>query len=93
MNAATAQSTLDQFYSNYALTLETIDNEKVMINGKDISMKIVLHDDFKKCLQEQKPYIWFVNYFKHHEYQVSADATWDEEELQDVYKDMKILNK
>lgn len=93
MNAATAQSTLDQFYSNYALTLETIDNEKVMINGKDISMKIMLHDDFKKCLQEQKPYIWFVNYFKHHEYQVSADATWDEDELQDVYKDMKILNK
>ena len=93
MNKTTARSTLDQFYTNYALTLETIDNEKVMINGKDISMKIVLHDDFKKCLQEQKPYIWFVNYFKHHEYQVSADATWDEDELQDVYKDMKILNK
>lgn len=34
-----------------------------------------------------------INYFKHHEYQVSADATWDEDELQDVYKDMKILNK
>lgn len=93
MNAATAQDTLDQFYSNYALTLETIDNEKVVINGKDISMKIVLHDDFKKCLKEQKPYIWFVNYFKHHEYQVSADATWNEDELKTVYKDMKILNK
>lgn len=93
MNAATAKNTLDQFYSNYALALETIDNEKVMINGKDISIKIALHDDFKKCLKEQKPYIWFVNYFKHHEYQVSADATWNEDELQDVYKNMDILNK
>ena len=93
MNATTAKNTLDQFYSNYALALETIDNEKVMINGKDISIKIALHDDFKKCLKEQKPYIWFVNYFKHHEYQVSADATWNEDELQDVYKNMDILNK
>ncbi len=93
MNAATAKNTLDQFYSNYSLALETIDNEKVMINGKDISIKIALHDDFKKCLKEQNPYIWFVNYFKRHEYRVSADATWNEDELQDVYKNMDILNK
>ncbi len=91
MNKATAKNTLDQFYSNYSLTLKTIDKESVVIQGKDIDIQIQLHDDFEKCLKEQKPYIWFVNYFEHHEYQVSADVTWNEDTLEEIYDDMAIL--
>ena len=92
MDKAGAKNILDTFYSNYTLTLNTIEDKQIVIDGKDISIQITLHDDFGKCLKEQKPYAWISNYFKHHEYQVSADVTWDEDQLQDVYKDMKILD-
>ncbi len=93
MNEEQAKTTLDQFYSNYRLTLKTVDAEDAVIGGKDIDIRIALHDDFGKCLKEQQSFIWFVNYFEHHEYQVGADVTWDDALLNDVFDDMKILDK
>ena len=92
MDKTGAKNVLDTFYSNYTLTLNTIEDKQIVIDGKDIGIQITLHDDFGKCLKEQKPFAWISNYFKHHEYQVSADVTWNEDQLQDVYKDMKILD-
>lgn len=92
MDKTGAKNVLDTFYSNYSLALNTIEDKQIVIDGKDIGIQITLHDDFGKCLKEQKPVAWISNYFKHHEYQVSADVTWDEDQLQDVYKDMKILD-
>lgn len=93
MNEEQAKTTLDQFYSNYRLTLKTVDAEDAVIDGKDIDIQIALHDDFGKCLKEQQSFIWFVNYFEHHEYQVGADVTWNDTLLDDVFDDMKILDK
>lgn len=93
MNKTTAKRTLDNFYTNYTLTLKTIDEKQVVIDGKAISMQISLHDEFNSCFQEQKPFIWFVNIFNHHDYEIGAEASWDEAALDDVYDSMDILKK
>lgn len=93
MNKADAKRTLDNFYANYMLTMETIDGKQVVIDGKEISMQVSLHDEFGSCIQKQKPYIWFVNMWKHHDYEIGADASWDETALADLYDSMDILKK
>ena len=93
MNKADAKRTLDNFYANYMLTMETIDGKQVVIDGKEISMQVSLHDEFGSCIQKQKPYIWFVNMWKHHDYEIGADASWDETALADLYDAMDILKK
>lgn len=93
MNKADAKRTLDNFYANYMLTMETIDGKQVVIDGKEISMQVSLHDEFGSCIQKQKPYIWFVNMWKHHDYEIGADASWDETALDDLYDSMDILKK
>ena len=92
MDKAGAKNVLDTFYNNYTLTLNTIEDKQIVIDGRDISIQIALHDDIGKCLSEQESFAWVVHYFEHHEYQVLADVTWNEDQLQDVYKDMKILD-
>ncbi len=91
MDEPQAKLTLDNFYKAYVLTMHTIDNEDLTINSKDIDMKITLHEDFKKCFQQQKAYIWFVEIFHHHSFQIPADVTWNQSKLDDIYKDMDIL--
>lgn len=93
MNEEAAKNTLDIFYKDYKLTLKTIDNQDVVIDGKDIAMQVSLHDDFGNCLKQQQPYIWFVNMFKHHDYEIGADTSWDEKALSDLYESMDILNE
>ena len=93
MNKAGAKSTLDNFYTNYMLTMETIDGKQVMIDGREISMQVSLHDEFSSCFQKQKPYVWFMNMWKHHDYEIGADASWDEAALTDLYDSMDILEK
>ena len=93
MNKADAKSTLDNFYTNYMLTMETIDGKQVMIDGREISMQVSLHDEFSSCFQKQKPYVWFMNMWKHHDYEIGADASWDEAALTDLYDSMDILEK
>ena len=93
MNKADAKRTLDNFYTKYMLTMETIDGKQVVIDGKEISMQVSLHDEFSSCIQKQKSYIWFINMWKHHDYEIGADASWDEAALEDLYDSMDILEK
>ncbi len=91
MDEPQAKLTLDNFYKAYVLTMHTIDNEDLTINSKDIDMNITLHEDFQKCFQQQKAYIWFVEIFNHHSFQIPADVTWNQSKLDDIFKDMDIL--
>ena len=93
MNKVAAKQTLDDFYKNYELTIQTIDDSSVVVKGADISMQIVLHDEFDSCLKQQKAYLWFVNMFQHHEFEIGADATWDETALGKIFNTMDILKK
>ncbi len=93
MDINTAKQTLDSFYKEYVLTLETIDGKQTTITGTDIAMNITLHDDFDECLQNQQAYLWFVNFMEHHDYTITAEATWDEKALETVYDEMKMLDK
>ena len=40
MNKELAKQTLDNFYKDYVLTIETIDGNQITIDGKDISMHL-----------------------------------------------------
>jgi len=93
MDKATAQKTLNDFYKDYVLTMETIDGKQVTIVGTDIEMNIKLQEDLSKCLKEQEAYLWFMNLMKHHDYSIGANATWNEDALESIYKDMKMLDK
>ena len=93
MNKEIAKQTLDAFYQNYVLTLETIDGDEIAIDGNDVSMQITLHDEFDSCFKQQKVYLWFVNMFGKYEFQVGADTVWDESALNDIFDSMKILKK
>ncbi len=93
MDKATAEKTLDDFYKNYVLTIETIDGKQVTITGADIDMSIKLQEDLSKCLKEQEAYLWFMNLMNHHDYAIGANATWNEDALEKLYKDMKMLDK
>ena len=92
MNKDVARATLDEFNKNYILNLETIDGKKVMISGVEIDMVVQLQDDMDKCIKEQKPYLWFMNVMKHHDFAVNATGTWDQDKLDSIYKNMKILD-
>lgn len=91
MDESQTKVTLDNFYKAYVLTIHTIDNKELTINSKDIDMQITLHENFQKCFQEQKAYLWFVEIFSHHSFQIPADVTWDQSKLDDIYDDMDIL--
>ncbi len=93
MSKEQTKQKLDDFYTNYTLTMDTIDGKQVSINGKDISMQITLRDEMDNCIRQQQPYLWFVNMFGHHDYTVGADAVWDEKALDAQYDSMKILDK
>ena len=93
MSKEQAKEIMDDFYSNYGLLLETIDGKQITIAGEDISMQISVRDEFDSCIQQQEPYIWFINMFKHHDYDIAADGTWDETALSTIYDSMGILDK
>lgn len=93
MDKAEAKQVLDKFYTNYILTMETIDGNQLSVDGKDIAMQITLRDEFDSCMQKQQAYLWFVNMMGHHDYEIGADASWDEDALSAVYDSMDILNK
>lgn len=93
MNQENAKQTLDYFYKNYVLTLETIDGDTIPINGKDISMQITLRDEFSSCFKQQRAYLWFINMFKHYDFNLGADTTWNQSQLSNIFDSMKILNK
>ena len=93
MNKETAKQTLDNFYQDYVLTIDTIDGNEITIEGQEISANITLHDEFKKCFKQQQPYLWFLNMFNHYDFEIGADAAWDEKQLEDKYASLDILNK
>ncbi len=93
MSKEQTKQKLDDFYTDYTLTMDTIDGKQLSVNGKDISMQITLHDEMNDCIRQQQPYLWFVNMFGHHDYTVGADAVWDEKALDTEYDSMKILDK
>lgn len=93
MNDENAKQLLDNFYQSYTLTIETIDGEQILIDGKDISMEIMLHDEFDSCLKQQNAYLWFVNLFKHYDFTVGADTTWSQSELAEILESMEILEE
>ncbi len=93
MNKEQAKNTLDNFYKDYVLTMNTIDGKQVTIAGSDILMNITLHDEFDNCLKKQEPYLWFVNMMHHHDYTIGADATWDADSLENLFGEMKMLDK
>ena len=93
MSKETAKNTLDSFYKDYTLTLKTIDDKEIVIDGKDISAKVNLHDEFSKRFADQKPALWFVNMFHHHDYNIGADASWDDDMLEEYLDGLDILQK
>lgn len=93
MNKENAKNTLENFYKNYKLKIILIDDSDEIIDGKDISMVIQLKDEFSDCLKNQKAYVWFVNMFKHYDFAVSADTSWDEDALEDIFSNMDSLKK
>ncbi|MDE6759114.1 MAG: L,D-transpeptidase family protein [Lachnospiraceae bacterium] len=93
MNKDLAKQTLDNFYKDYVLTIETIDGNQITIDGKDISMQISLRDEFNACFKKQQAYLWFVNMFSPHEFEIGADAKWEDSALSDIFNEMKMLDK
>ncbi|MCM1499712.1 MAG: L,D-transpeptidase family protein [Clostridium sp.] len=93
MNKADAAAVLNRFYEAYQLTLLTVDGSEVVIDGKDIVMEVSLHDEFKKCFDAQEAYLWFVNIMEHHDFEIGADASWNEDFLNDQFDEMDILEK
>ena len=93
MNKENAKNTLESFYKIYKLKIILIDDSEKVIDGKDISMVIQLKDEFSECLKNQKAYFWFVNMFKHYDFAVSADTSWDEDALEDIFSNMDSLKK
>lgn len=93
MNKEVAKQTLDNFYKDYILTIETIDGKQVSIDGKDISMQISLRNEFNDCFKKQQAYLWFVNMFSPHEFEIGADAKWEDSLLSEIFNGMKMLDK
>ena len=93
MNKESAKNVLDSFYNNYNLTLKTIDLDEITIEGKDIDVKVTVHDDFDNLFVQQNPSLWFVNMFNIHSFDIDADATWDEDELDKVLASMDFLDE
>ncbi|MCM1157573.1 MAG: L,D-transpeptidase/peptidoglycan binding protein [Bacteroidales bacterium] len=93
MDKAGAKQVLDQFYQDYILTIITIEDKEIPLKGSDISMKIVLQDKFDGCFSEQHAELWFVNMFEHHDFEIGADASWDEAALSEQFSSMSLLNQ
>lgn len=89
-----ARQSLNEFYTNYILTIHTVDKKRdLTIAAKDLSMQIQMRDEFRQCIQKQKAYLWFVNMFKKYEFKIGADVSWDAGKLKDFYDSCEILNK
>lgn len=93
MNKASAKNVLDTFYKNYNLEIETIDNEKYVIDGKDIDCKVTVSDSFDELFKKQEACLWFVNVFNHHDFDIDASAQWDADKLDDVLATFDFLKK
>ena len=93
MDKVSAKNVLDNFYKNYSLTIETIDLKETTIDGKDIDAKVNVHDNFDNLFKQQETYLWFVNMFEIHDFNLDADATWNDEKLNSVLSSMDFLNE
>lgn len=93
MNKESAKNVLDKFYKNYNLEILTIDDEKYVIDGKDIDSEVTVHDSFEDLFKKQEPYVWFVNMFDHHDFSIDATAKWDNDKLEDVLSSFDFLKK
>lgn len=94
LDALDAKRTLDDFYTDYILTIHTVDKKKdIVIAAKDIAMQIQTKDEYSSCLKNQQAYLWFINMFKMYEFHVVADTSWDENKLQKFYDSCDILKK
>ena len=93
MNKTSAKNVLDTFYKNYNLEIDTIDDEQYVIDGNDIDCKITVHDSFDELFKKQEPYLWFVNVFDHHDFDIDASAVWDGDKLDDVLASFDFLKK
>lgn len=94
LDALDAKRTLDEFYTDYILTIHTVDKKKdIAIAAKDIAMQIQTKDEYGNRLKNQQPHLWFVNMFKMYEFHIDADTSWDENKLQDFYDSCDILRK
>ena len=93
MDSAAAKNVLDAFYKNYKLEINTINSDKYVIDGKDIDSKVTVRDSFDELFQKQEPYLWFVNYFNIHEFNIDADGVWDQAKLDDVLSGMDFLDE
>ncbi len=54
---------------------------------------VTVHDDFDNLFVQQNPSLWFVNMFNIHSFDIDADATWDEDELDKVLASMDFLDE
>ena len=93
MNSDDARNILDTFYDNYKLTVKTIDLNEYIIYGKDIDSNITIKDSFNDLFKKQEPYLWFVNMFEHHDFDINADATYDADKLNEVLSDFDFLQE
>ncbi|MDE5779509.1 MAG: L,D-transpeptidase family protein, partial [Lachnospiraceae bacterium] len=94
LDALDAKRTLDEFYTDYILTIHTVDKKKdIAIAAKDIAMQIQTKDEYGNRLKNQQANLWFVNMFKMYEFHIDADTSWDENKLQDFYDSCDILRK
>lgn len=93
MNQEQAKGALDSFYKKYALKISLIDGKEEVIDGDDIAMAITLKDEFGNCFKKQKAYLWFVNMFSSYDFEIGADAKWDEGLLSQSFDKMSFLKK
>lgn len=77
---------------SYVLTLKERDGEEETISAKDIEITVNFDDSIEKKLEEQNPWLWFVDVFKAKNHTIEAAIQYDEQKLLEEISALKAMN-
>lgn len=76
----------------YTLTLHERDDKTEVITGFDLGMTYVDDQGVEKIKESQKPHLWFLSLFEENTYQVSANMTYNKNNMDTILDGLDCFN-
>lgn len=93
MTAGQVKNLLQEKISEYALNITTKEGETYTVTGPQFHLTYVDDGGVDQLLADQKPLEWILHAFKGGKYEVSANATYEEESVEPILRSLPFMNE
>ena len=93
MTAVQVKNLLQEKISEYTLNITTKEGETYTVTGPQFHLTYVDDGGVDQLLTDQKPLEWILHAFKGGKYEVSANATYEEESVEPILRSLPFMNE